>query len=1383
MGKDRYLVARTSNTLLLGDLATFKLSEVAWHGSGGNEKFYFENENVCMIFNAGELCLVEYGSNELLGSVRTEFTNPHLISVRINERKRSGVTDSKHMAYLVDLHTVAVVDLVGGATVLTFTHDSKINWIELNETGQKLLFRDKKLRLFFVDVSSEVKTSLLSYCSYVQWVPQSDVVVAQNQGSLCIWYNIDNTDKVSTFSIQGDIVNLERREGKTEVLVQSGVDTISYALDEGLVEFGTAIEDKDYLRGLLFLENLEMSAETETMWKTLATLTLQERKLKIAQRCFAALGDVSKVRYLQEINTLSDRIEAETGHSGLEHYQVQCKLALLEKEFKTAESILLEQGMVEDAMTMYRSLHKWDQAIRVARAKLHPDLESLEESYLKWLMETCQEEKAGELKEHNRDYSNAVTLYMKAGLPAKAARILMTHEDIASQQSVVESVATALKNSELYEMAGELYEKVRMLQQALQAYRAGKDFRRAVELARNAFPSEVVTLEEDWGDHLVSQKQYDAAIKHFIQAGANEKAIEAAIQARQWSKAVQIIDVQDQEVGQKYYQQVAEHYASVKNFELAERYFTKAGMERQLEQMYFDAGQWETAHRTAVSCMSTEEIHDKYCAKAANLENDGSLRDAERLYVAVGEHDRAISMYKNCLQYDHMIRLVEEHHNELLGETHLHLAQELEWKGQWNQAEHHYIAGGDWKGAVNMYRAHGLWDDAYRVSKSKGGQGAANQVAYLWAKSLGGESAVKLLSKFGLLEAAVDYATDNLSFDFAFEIARTALKSKLPEIHLKYALYLEDEGKYQEAEGEFVKGGKPKEAVLMWVHQQDWDAAQRVAEQHCPDSVADVFVGQARASFEKKDYHKAEGYLLRAERPDLAVKYYKDVNMWDDALRIVKEYMPNKLDEFQGEMATAFGNNTDDIISQAHSWEQSAEYRRAVEMYLKLTTQNCSDHSLLKKCWLKAVDLASKFIQDKALDVVALVCDRMTNIEEYDQAGELYMRVDMIKEALDMFMAGENWDKARNISRNVAPRYEQYVEEAYIAYLKAHNRTDEMKSVDPESALKMYADSGEWKKCLELAEKQGQKVLAKYVAMYAAHLITSGGAVSALQLFTKFGAPANPQNFNIYKKLCQDIFSTSAEGQAVYKTFADLRDVLLNLSVNLSRSPEAGSASAKEFDKLLLVAHYLATRAACDGVKQLSEVSAKLTVSLLRYTDLVPADKAFLQAGNRAKEQGWENMSFVFYNRFLDLSEAIEDGNFDMLDNTDFADTDIPMEVPLPEQPFMTEEQREDIKEWVLALSMDQRVDQVLPLDERGTYVASLVSTKTNIKSLPCMISGYPVLRSKVEFKRVGFVANKDDWNRFMMTAKSIQSRECQDVLVFLSKWCGAPTNPAYSFK
>lgn len=71
MGHDRYLVAHTAETLLLGDLASCKLSEVrvvnthatpwplytqlpcialsfqvAWQVSGGNERFYFENENV-----------------------------------------------------------------------------------------------------------------------------------------------------------------------------------------------------------------------------------------------------------------------------------------------------------------------------------------------------------------------------------------------------------------------------------------------------------------------------------------------------------------------------------------------------------------------------------------------------------------------------------------------------------------------------------------------------------------------------------------------------------------------------------------------------------------------------------------------------------------------------------------------------------------------------------------------------------------------------------------------------------------------------------------------------------------------------------------------------------------------------------------------------------------------------------------------------------------------------------------------------------------------------------------------------------------------------------------------------------------------------------------
>lgn len=55
--------------------------------------------------------------------------------------------------------------------------------------------------------------------------------------------------------------------------------------------------------------------------------------------------------------------------------------------------------------------------------------------------------------------------------------------------------------------------------------------------------SDVVILEEQWGDYLVQSQQLDAAINHYIEAGKMSKALDAAVGARQWRKAEQIIQV------------------------------------------------------------------------------------------------------------------------------------------------------------------------------------------------------------------------------------------------------------------------------------------------------------------------------------------------------------------------------------------------------------------------------------------------------------------------------------------------------------------------------------------------------------------------------------------------------------------------------------------------------------------------------------------------------------------------------------------------------------------------------------------------------------------------------------------------------------------------
>lgn len=59
------------------------------------------------------------------------------------------------MAYLLDMKTICVFDLIANNTIAQITHNTKIDWLELNEVAVKLLFRDKKMR-YIVNVCCAV---------------------------------------------------------------------------------------------------------------------------------------------------------------------------------------------------------------------------------------------------------------------------------------------------------------------------------------------------------------------------------------------------------------------------------------------------------------------------------------------------------------------------------------------------------------------------------------------------------------------------------------------------------------------------------------------------------------------------------------------------------------------------------------------------------------------------------------------------------------------------------------------------------------------------------------------------------------------------------------------------------------------------------------------------------------------------------------------------------------------------------------------------------------------------------------------------------------------------------------------------------------------------
>ena len=59
------------------------------------------------------------------------------------------------------------------------------------------------------------------------------------------------------------------------------------------------------------------------------------------------------------------------------------------------------------------------------------------------------------------------------------------------------------------------------------------------------------------------------------------------------------------------------------------------------------------------------------------------------------------------------------------------------------------------------------------------------------------------------------------------------------------------------------------------------------------------------------------------------------------------------------------------LLAQAKRWEESGEYERAVESYLKVDRNNSNGNTAtMASAWTKAAELAIKFLDsDKAIDV------------------------------------------------------------------------------------------------------------------------------------------------------------------------------------------------------------------------------------------------------------------------------------------------------------------------------------------------------------------------------------------------------------------------------
>ncbi|XP_072557690.1 intraflagellar transport protein 80 homolog isoform X1 [Paramormyrops kingsleyae] len=103
-------------------------------------------------------------------------------------------------------------------------------------------------------------------------------------------------------------------------------------------------------------------AKDQTLWASLAAMAMANKELNTAEVAYAAVGEVDKVQYINSIKELPSK------ESSLAH------ILLFSGYVQEAESLLLQAGLIYQAIQVNISLYNWDRALELAvKHKTHVD--------------------------------------------------------------------------------------------------------------------------------------------------------------------------------------------------------------------------------------------------------------------------------------------------------------------------------------------------------------------------------------------------------------------------------------------------------------------------------------------------------------------------------------------------------------------------------------------------------------------------------------------------------------------------------------------------------------------------------------------------------------------------------------------------------------------------------------------------------------------------------------------------------------------------------------------------------------------------------------------------------------------------------------------------
>eukprot|EP00388_Colpodella_angusta_P012990 GDKJ01032737.1.p1 GENE.GDKJ01032737.1~~GDKJ01032737.1.p1 ORF type:complete len:1590 (-),score=430.57 GDKJ01032737.1:125-4765(-) len=867
---ENFIVARSKETFVIKDMTTGEVSEVlvgptpaspaigasALEIAASKERVFLDHPGFILIYTPGQIVVTAFGKDEPIGTVRTEFATADTTSIRvINQSSILGGRSGTIVACLQDPKTLQAFVVERNELLGRVAHDCPLDFLEISPIGDKIIFRDFRKHLYLYDLVTKTKTTFLSVCSYAQWVPDAEVVVAQSGNTLSVWYTVTAQNAENAFQIAvpdgAEVDIVEREPGKTSVVLRGVDGTITrIILDEALIAFREFSSKLDFAKAVELLAAAPNSPSIQASWRELANIALSKGALAAAEAALAHAGDNAGSRYVYKTRKLKEKKD-KLGSDGLRDPEVQARLFILQKDYHSAEALLVNSGHAETAIAIYKELGRWQDVMRLSEKSSASQAASIRHQCIQENLENDHLDLAAEVYERDGQYLKAVELYLKSGLAARAASILANQPNVANA-SISQEVAAKLQSAGLHDKAGELFERQGNYPAALEAYRKGRVFRRALDLARQHNQHRVVDIMMEWAAWIRSQGDVEGACSRYVEAGAYSHAVEAALGARMWKKAEQLLEAHaprgsesspEDAVYNPLFAQLAEHYKSCKQAPLAAKWFIRAKMPVAAVQAFLDVHDFEKALNVARSCLNESEVKERFESLARTLENEENFSEAEKVWVAVDNVDAAIVMYKNRGMFDSMIPLVRKHFPDHLKDVLRNLAEMKAARGEYDQAERYYVDSGLWTEAVEMYKAENRWTDAIRVTQQHGRRHDSKKLYEARAMAIlstpleeggGVKAASQMLQDHGEFELCIDFLLSQKCYDEAVALARDRVSQRLLECYEQRAIWHEGEDRIRHAEEDFLLARKPDQAIEMYLHRQDYERALNLAERHDP---------------------------------------------------------------------------------------------------------------------------------------------------------------------------------------------------------------------------------------------------------------------------------------------------------------------------------------------------------------------------------------------------------------------------------------------------------------------------------------------------------------------------------------------------------------------